>query len=182
MSADTNVFACIDGYFYGLMEQRSEGKLIGIDLIRTNPLTNEQFQQPTSNWEVMDDITEGHLTVTYETFLVGKRVFKDVYLESENKTFIFSLDVDSLEWKKTVTLKGRISERMSNGTRTLIVRMFPHPEDSLVSELHRFVFEPEKLSTLVWLRLKRIFDAHPSAYEFICGKIPATFKLKHTPL
>ncbi|KAI6231219.1 hypothetical protein M3Y95_00358200 [Aphelenchoides besseyi] len=109
MSADTNVFACIDGYFYGLMEQRSEGKLIGIDLIRTNPLTNEQFQQPTSNWEVMDDITEGHLTVTYET-------------------------------------------------------------------------EPEKLSTLVWLRLKRIFDAHPSAYEFICGKIPATFKLKHTPL
>ncbi|KAI6218094.1 hypothetical protein M3Y95_01183700 [Aphelenchoides besseyi] len=38
--------------------------------------------------------------------------------------------------------------------------------------------EPDKLSDLVWLRLKRIFDARPLAYEYILSQLPANFKPK----
>ncbi|KAI6211106.1 hypothetical protein M3Y96_00398200 [Aphelenchoides besseyi] len=38
------------------------------------------------------------------------------------------------------------------------------------------VNQPDKLSDLVWLRLKRIFDARPSVYKFILSLSPTNFK------
>ncbi|KAI6204021.1 hypothetical protein M3Y94_00624200 [Aphelenchoides besseyi] len=181
-------FAYEDGVCYNLSFflnhtiDLPEVPVMHVELERINVLTGKKTIKPTKNWEEMVDLMNLDVINPFTTVAVGKRLFKSVALKSKDKNSIFMLDTDSLEWRKMISFNRRHISYTSDGTKTLIARVRSNPESANIFKFYRFVFEPEKLSTLVWLRLKRIFDARPSAYEFILSKVPATLHLKHTPL
>ncbi|KAI6224166.1 hypothetical protein M3Y95_00854300 [Aphelenchoides besseyi] len=152
-------------------------------MVTINLLTGELIRQSTSNWKELNVIDCYNLRRWHSYAVVGKRVFKYLFSWLYNKSFVVSLDTESLEWKIVITLNGVIDQLISDRTRTLMVRVRTNPQDRSVVQYYRFVMDgPEKLSTLVWFQLKKMFDAHPSLYEVVLSKLPANFKLKHTPL
>ncbi|KAI6212570.1 hypothetical protein M3Y94_00041500 [Aphelenchoides besseyi] len=73
----------------------------------------------------------------------------------DNKTFLFSLDTESLEWKKMITVNGYVDKLISDRTRTLMARARTNSQDPSIVQYCRFVMDgPEKLSTLAWFQLK----------------------------
>ncbi|KAI6203420.1 hypothetical protein M3Y94_00554100 [Aphelenchoides besseyi] len=108
--------------------------------------------------------------------LIGKTLFVHSYCAQNEKGRTVSLDLDTLEWKSGMISSNSVRPIGTDGERALI---FTKPFDGTLSTVYRYVFnEPDKLSDLVWLRLKRIFDAQPSAYEYILSQLPDNYKPK----
>ncbi|KAI6206797.1 hypothetical protein M3Y94_00954700 [Aphelenchoides besseyi] len=174
----TEAFAVKNEFVYGLAERTEIMEVIGIDMMTLNLSTGKIIRQPTSNWEELKDLYRWQIFT-----VVGKHFFTHLHSQSDNTSFLVSLDTESLEWKIRLTLNGRIDELISDRTRTLIVRVRTNPKDPSVVQYYRFVMDgPEKLSTLAWLQLNKMFADCPSLYESVLRKLPATFNLKYTPL
>ncbi|KAI6211842.1 hypothetical protein M3Y96_00477200 [Aphelenchoides besseyi] len=183
---DMEAFAVTNEFVYGLEDRTTaDRQLIGIDLVTVNLSTGGKLiQQPTSYWEELKAIDCENLRMWNIGALVGKLVFKYLHSKSDNKSFLVSLDTESLEWNKMVTLNGHIDQLISDRTRTLIARVQTnHSEDPSVVQYYRFVMDgPEKLSMLAWLQLNKMFNVNPSLYKFVLSKLPETFNLKNTLL
>ncbi|KAI6237981.1 hypothetical protein M3Y95_00322900 [Aphelenchoides besseyi] len=180
---EMEAFAGTNEFVYGLISRTVNRQVIGIDMATVNLSTGELIQQPTSSWEEMNAIDSGDLCLWNVRAVVGTRVFKYLHSKSDNTSFLVSLDTETLEWKKMVTLNGHVDELISDRTQTLMARVQTNPQDPSVVQYYRFVMDgPEKLSMLAWFQLKKMFDVHPALYEFFLSKLPATFNLKTTPL
>ncbi|KAI6206822.1 hypothetical protein M3Y94_00957700 [Aphelenchoides besseyi] len=171
-------FAVNDEFVYGLANRETANRqLIGIDMVTIDLSTGELIRQPTSYSEELKDLR------FWNIYVVGKHVFKYLHSKSDNTSFLVSLDTETLEWKKKITLNGRIDELISDRTRTLIAQVQTNPQGPQCAVYYRFVMDgPEKLSTLAWLQLNKMFADCPSLYESVLRKLPATFNLKDTPL
>ncbi|KAI6229651.1 hypothetical protein M3Y95_00553300 [Aphelenchoides besseyi] len=199
-----SVFGCFDGHLYGLSyDETTNNNDVNrpIDLIdfrlpngkpsrkRTindvnRPTDLIDFQLPnrkptrtrTINWDVAKNVSLERIN-RYSGYacLIGKTLF--ARNECGEETEIVSLDLETLKWNSTDILLKNITKIRSDEKKALIVTT--RAPLAPLHTIYRFVFnEPDELSTLVWLRLKRIFDDRPEAYEFILSKIPANYKQK----
>ncbi|KAI6231033.1 hypothetical protein M3Y95_00338800 [Aphelenchoides besseyi] len=87
------------------------------------------------------------------------------------KTRIHTLDLESLEWRRTtIELNDAVQTLHNDGENRLIVVLQN-------DKVYRFSFtRSEKLSDIVWLKLRRIFDTNSSAYDYIISQLPKNFK------
>ncbi|KAI6222522.1 hypothetical protein M3Y95_00902400 [Aphelenchoides besseyi] len=160
--AEIGVFGCFDGCLYGLAYEFNYPNGIRhqtIDLVKISLSNGQLVRQPTkidqkpfgSPWALSDGFAE--------------------------KGEISALDLETLEWKHTNIEFDGLHSFSGNGTQTLMIST--PSTGPLKYNIYRFVVgQPDKLSTLAWLRLKRIFDARSSAYKFILSQLPANFKQK----
>ncbi|KAI6231196.1 hypothetical protein M3Y95_00355900 [Aphelenchoides besseyi] len=145
-----------------------------LNLIRLSTLTGEQIEKKTIGWELFYE--PGTHFYNHTFCCVGKTLFNFVHCIREKKSQILSLDLDNLEWKKTaMVFDGYVQSLHTDGDRTLVVSVADTTNST--NRVYRFVFnEPDRLYDLVWLRLKRIFDVQPEAYNFIFSQLPSRFK------
>ncbi|KAI6178844.1 hypothetical protein M3Y98_00545600 [Aphelenchoides besseyi] len=171
-------FACCDGFLYGLVENNDDDNR-PIELVRFSLHNGEHVHRRTIDWQVIDsEFMAYSMDNPNRSCVIGRTLFVVSFCEKESKNKIYSLDLDKLEWKETkIASENPIFEiGGSDGIRTLIVFT---EHDMLTENVERFVFnEPDKLSDLAWMQLARIFDAKPSAYNFILSQMPATLKQK----
>ncbi|KAI6221136.1 hypothetical protein M3Y95_01008900 [Aphelenchoides besseyi] len=171
---------CFDDVLYGLVYNQTARQINRrqqIDLVKFSISSGTYVQEPTVNWQIVEYPMLLQLVLSTDKFCcVGRQVFFVDRSNNENKYKIVSLDLDTKKWQRTSFEFPRTYICMHNdGERTLIVTT----HDGATRSIHRFVYnQPDKLSDLVWLRLKRIFDARPSSYEFILSQLPKNFKQK----
>ncbi|KAI6204299.1 hypothetical protein M3Y94_00657400 [Aphelenchoides besseyi] len=168
---------CLDGYIYGLVKvglTENSDVEPSLNLIRLSTLTGEQIEKKTIGWELFYE--PGTHFYNHTFCCVGKTLFNFVHCIREKKSQILSLDLDNLEWKKTaMVFDGYVQSLHTDGDRTLVVSVADTTNST--NRVYRFVFnEPDRLYDLVWLRLKRIFDVQPEAYNFIFSQLPSRFK------
>ncbi|KAI6204180.1 hypothetical protein M3Y94_00642700 [Aphelenchoides besseyi] len=141
-ATNMKLFGFFDGYFYGLdqidqMEADRTRKINSVNLIKYSAETDEQTQMATKNWEILlEDGYDFH--VCYQIHCIGRTLFVHNSSREQKKTRIFSMDLNSLEWKRTnVEVDGMFRLMMSDGKETLFVgahegRHFP------TFDVHRF--------------------------------------------
>ncbi|KAI6223914.1 hypothetical protein M3Y95_00827200 [Aphelenchoides besseyi] len=166
----------IDDSIYGLLVNKNSDTRLSIDLVTTSISTGELSKSETKNCNLLfEDEFEYQSTI----HIIGNKLFAYSFQRQNNKSRIFFLDTTTLEWKRTNRVfNGRVTSVQNDDKRTLIFCVenfnFRYP-----SRVYRFVFsEPDTLATLTWLRLKRIFDFQPMAYDYIIGQLPSNFKQK----
>ncbi|KAI6204308.1 hypothetical protein M3Y94_00658700 [Aphelenchoides besseyi] len=110
---------------------------------------------------------------------IGQIVYILRYDSVENKSVMFSMDMNTRDWRPTgLVLDGQVDLMITDKKRTLIIRMYDDNPFSL-SKYYRFTInEPDSLAYLTWLRLKRMFDVRPSSYQFILSRLPSNYKPK----
>ncbi|KAI6229636.1 hypothetical protein M3Y95_00551700 [Aphelenchoides besseyi] len=196
-----SVFGCFDGHLYGLSYEETTNDndvnrpidLIDFqlpngkpsrkrtisdvnrptDLIDSQRPKGKSSRKRTINWDVAKNNDIHYMSAL--TGCLGKTLF--ARNERGKETEIVSLDLKTLEWKSTNIVLKDVQIIGSDEKKALVVTTRDYL--SSLDAIYRFVFnEPDELSTLVWLRLKRIFDDRPEAYEFILSKIPANYKQK----
>ncbi|KAI6210427.1 hypothetical protein M3Y96_00326900 [Aphelenchoides besseyi] len=146
-----------------------------IELVKYSIVSGETTRIPTANWEILDN--KDYICGCS----IGRTFFTNVYNSSTHKSRIFSMDLDTLKWKETgIELDGSVEGLSSDGERSLIVRVAINYLCSK-SNVYRFVFyEPDSLSTSIWLHWKGLFASRPSAYKFVLSKLPSTARPKLT--
>ncbi|KAI6236719.1 hypothetical protein M3Y95_00188300 [Aphelenchoides besseyi] len=174
-----NSFGCFEGHLYGLvLNQPNAGvnQPPSIDLVKYSLSTGEHVQQQTANYKILDETMVNCINrMSNFACYIGKTLF--VSSLRVGKQEIFSLDLETLEWKRTQIRLENVASISTHEKGTLLVTAYNY--FSSAERVFRFVFnEPDKLSDLSWLQLKRIFDARPSAYEFILSQLPKNFKQK----
>ncbi|KAI6203492.1 hypothetical protein M3Y94_00563300 [Aphelenchoides besseyi] len=179
---EMKAFGCFNGFLYGLtvdisvnpgdVNSPSPTHLVGVSLAN-----GEHFRALTSNYEIVKGLSlSSSLGLPRRMCLIGKTLFVYKNSRQNEEARTVSLNLETLEWKNTMISLDSVQPIGSDGKRTLILTTVPNSTSLTV---YRYVFnEPDKLSDLVWLRLKRIFDARPLAYEYILSQLPANFKPK----
>ncbi|KAI6235568.1 hypothetical protein M3Y95_00065300 [Aphelenchoides besseyi] len=175
-------FGYFDGFFCGIVFEQT-GRYMeqtkSIDLVKYSISTGERTQEQTINWEIIE-FSHSDISRRFSPDMcrVGRTLFVLDFSKKENEFKIISFDLDSLEWQRSSFPGGnKVHSLLSDGERTLLC-CTSHFNEHMRS-YNRFVLnEPDKLSNLVWLRLKRIFDARPTSYEFILSQLPTNFKPK----
>ncbi|KAI6235814.1 hypothetical protein M3Y95_00091300 [Aphelenchoides besseyi] len=175
-----NYFGCFDGFLYSIAYKNGydsqKMKAQPIDLVKVSISSGEQVRERTFNWKVIKEYGfMRSIESAFYTCCVGQKLFLN-YSSPHAKEGLLSLDLDTRKWKLNFALND-YECMYSNGDQALIVARYQEYYDC--SDIYRYVFNhPDKLSDLVWLRLKRIFDARPEAYEFILSQLPSNFKQK----
>ncbi|KAI6196048.1 hypothetical protein M3Y94_01062400 [Aphelenchoides besseyi] len=173
------VFECFDGHLYGLSHEETTNNNDAnrpTDLLDFQLPNGKPTRTRTINWDVAKNVSLNSIDyLPAFTCCIGKTLF--ARNERKQETEIVTLDLETLKWKNTNILLKNAQRIGSDEKKALIVtRRAPLAQSDAI---YRFVFnEPDKLSTLVWLRLKRIFDDRPEAYKFVLSKIPTNYEQK----
>ncbi|KAI6213287.1 hypothetical protein M3Y94_00133000 [Aphelenchoides besseyi] len=112
---------------------------------------------------------------------VGRKLFV-CHSSPHAKKGLLSLDLDTRKWNMNFPLND-YDYMYGIGEQALIVATKwdngKFLDNGNFLDIHRYVFNhPDKLSDLIWLQLKRIFDARPEAYELILSRLTFNFKQK----
>ncbi|KAI6223532.1 hypothetical protein M3Y95_00899900 [Aphelenchoides besseyi] len=171
-----NVFGCFDGCLYALAYSDLNDNDVSqsIDLVKISLSNGQHVWEPTNNYEIIE---RGHFYSADFYALYWKNVVCWQPSPVKRKDDIILLDLETLEWKYTNIEFDYISSIGADSSQTLMVST--RCNDPSKHNIYRFVVnQPDKLSNLVWLRLKRVFNARPAAYKFILSQLPTNFKQK----
>ncbi|KAI6221196.1 hypothetical protein M3Y95_01015000 [Aphelenchoides besseyi] len=110
----TRAVGCLDGILYGLVYNDTARQINHrqqIDLVKYSISSGTHVQEPTVNWEIVDDAILMNLATTENRFCyVGRRVFvADLW---NDKYRIISLDLDTKKWLRTSFEFPRLSISM----------------------------------------------------------------------
>ncbi|KAI6179253.1 hypothetical protein M3Y98_00590500 [Aphelenchoides besseyi] len=194
--------ACFDGFLYGLYYDRNSDNDSGrsLDLVKFSISTGKSVREKTTNQAIVSSpfhvsiisLNSNNPILCCSLMHVDSQLicvasegpfFYRSYFEQSGKCKIISLDLDTKEWKQAAfDFTHSVRSISSDGERMLVVWTKSDYADEF--NVYRLVFnrnifsQPDKLCDLAWLRLKRIFDALPSSYDFILSQLPANFKQK----
>ncbi|KAI6210428.1 hypothetical protein M3Y96_00327000 [Aphelenchoides besseyi] len=163
-----------DGCLYGLLLGGQFNQL-SVEL-KTVSLENQaKIKKPTTNLHVLNNSLLDHYA-HYMVACIGRTAFIAAHDSVEKKTRMCALDLSTLRWERTsLELADHVRLLHNNNNQTLI--MCEKKElHSTEGSFHRFVYEPDRLTDCVWLRLKCIFDSVPGSYDYILSQLPSNFK------
>ncbi|KAI6197696.1 hypothetical protein M3Y94_01255900 [Aphelenchoides besseyi] len=170
------IYGLIGGHVYGFKMNekywKDYEKLLVISIA-----TGEKFELKTTNCDLLGKQPKH----CYDDKLVciGKKMFMTRPFRDENKSRLFSLNLETYQWTNTgIEFEDRGYFLHTDAERTLIVSKWRMGRPEPIRPFYRFSVKPDLLQNLVWLAIKRRSDYDPSFYSHIIGQLPKKSKFR----
>ncbi|KAI6206237.1 hypothetical protein M3Y94_00884900 [Aphelenchoides besseyi] len=166
-------FGLFDGYIYGLWTGNNTMTANLSKVVKISVENGTQKHFPTHNSNML--FNDNCKVVFPLMVCVGWKL----YMTTEYGSHFITLDLRSMEWKKTeLKVDGMIIWLKSDGKRTLIVTTEDIANDSKLC-LYRFIVEqPDLLWNLASMATKRHSNLDSSYREYILSKLPKNSKFR----
>ncbi|KAI6197847.1 hypothetical protein M3Y94_01274000 [Aphelenchoides besseyi] len=170
------VIGLFDDFICGFKYKRNGIRFDLKSVVKVSISTSEVTEQSIENTEIL--FNDNCTLFDYNMVCLGSILFLYGYYSSTNKSRIFLLDLNTLEWTYSgLDFNGRIHVLRTDGEKTLIVSTYTDVDG--LNSFYRFAIrQPDSLADLTCLAIKRRADRDASFYTYILSKLPKTSRFR----